>query len=77
MSRSINAFSAPKALARARRDPRVADIEGEGCEDGTVFVHLKAGFRFVAGPLPCDLRSSMTVSSAQALRRAMSTIIKE
>jgi len=59
-----------RALVRAARDPRVAEIEAEGMDDGRVFLHLRAGFRFAA-PYACRTKS---VGSAADILRFLSLI---
>jgi hypothetical protein len=39
-----------KTLTALRRDPRVEDIENEGCDDERFFVHLKTEWSYTQDP---------------------------
>lgn len=41
-----NGFRPFSALSKAARDPRVEEIEGEGCDPGRVLIHLVEGYWF-------------------------------
>ena len=43
---NLNGARYIKTLEKAARDPRVAEIEGGGCEYGRVFIDLQPGWRF-------------------------------
>jgi len=57
------------ALDEVRKDPRIADVESEGCDHGRVFIHLRPGYVFAG----YDGRSK-TVGSSQELREVLSRI---
>lgn len=63
-----NGFKAMATLRRAALDPRIAEIEGAGMDEGRVFLHAKPGFRFGAGE---GAQCSMSVGSAFDVRRAL------
>ena len=65
-----NGFRAMASLRRAAADPRVEEIEGNGCDEGRVFVHLAKGHWFG----PSEGTHSATVGSAGELRDRMSRI---
>jgi len=65
-----NGFRAMASLRKANDDPRVAEIEGAGMENGRVFVHLETGFWFG----PHETAHSRSVGSAAELRDAMRDI---
>jgi hypothetical protein len=70
MLTNANGFRAMKSLARAAADPRIAEIEGGGCDDGRVFLHLAPGYIFGGG----ENCSTRTVGSADELRYALRLI---
>ena len=41
-----NGFRPFSALLKAARDPRVREIEGEGCDPGRVLIHLTEDYWF-------------------------------
>lgn len=65
-----NGFRAMATLRKAAADPRVAEIEGEGMDDGRVFVHLADGYWF----RPPYSQQSRSVGSASELRDALALI---
>ena len=40
----LNGFRAVKALNKLAEDPRIDEIEGNGCDEGRVLVHFKPGW---------------------------------
>lgn len=70
----MNGFPAPRLLAKARQRPEVEDVEAEGCDEGRVFVHLRAGYYFDRGTCEYDRTTSCTVGSAAELRAALAQI---
>jgi hypothetical protein len=64
-----NGFPSFMALRDAARDPRVAEIEGEGMDDGRVFIHLRDGYWFEH--YECGSKS---VGSAEDVRNALAMI---
>ena len=65
-----NGFSVVKTLQRAAADPRVIEIEGNGMEEGRVFIHLRPGYVFSLSE--CSCRS---VGSAREVRETMASIM--
>jgi hypothetical protein len=73
-----NGFRAIKSLIRAAEDPRVAEIEGNGMDEGRVFISLVRGYRFTNwSDAPYDHTLSRSVGNAADVRDAMSMIISE
>lgn len=66
-----NGFRAVKTLKQVEQDPRVAEIEGEGMDEGRVFIHLKKGW---IDPFP-ECVHSISVGSAADVRDAMRRIV--
>lgn len=66
-----NGFKAMATLRRAAADPRVAEIEGGGMDEGRVFIHLKPGFWFG----PYERTHSQSVGSAANVRDALAGIV--
>lgn len=64
-----------KGMQALRSDPKVADIECEGLDDGRFFVHLKEGWRYSCDGSDADpirTRSFSTLRDAnQELRFAV------
>lgn len=57
-----------KGMEALRADPRVADIENEGADDGRFFVHLKQGWRYTydgSDAEPMRTRSFTRLKDAQ------------
>lgn len=67
---NLNGFRARKALFKAATDPRIAEIEGGGCDEGRVFIHLKRGYWFG----PAEKTHSRTVGSGEELKYALRLI---
>lgn len=65
-----NGFRAIEKLNKAATDPRIAEIEGEGCDEGRVFIHLVKGFWFG----PSERTSTRTVGDALELFQALCLI---
>lgn len=40
----LNGFRAVKTLNKIAEDPRIDEIEGNGCDDGRVLIHFKPGW---------------------------------
>lgn len=68
-----NGFRAIKALDKVAADPRVEEIEGNGMDDGRVFIHLVDGLWF--GPMECTTCKS--VGNIEEIKYAMSLIEKK
>jgi hypothetical protein len=68
-----NGFRAMAALRKAAADARVEEVEGEGMDDGRVFIHLAPGYWFGAA----RGTHTMSVGSAAELRYAMGKIEPE
>jgi len=66
-----NGFSAIAALRKAYNDPRVAEIEGVGVDDGRVLIHLTAGWCFDHPSYDTHVKG---VGTAVDLRDAMKSI---
>jgi len=64
-----NGFKARKALLKAAEDPRVDEIEGEGMDEGRVFIHLKKGFWF-----PLEGTHLRGVGDAKELKEVLESI---
>jgi hypothetical protein len=64
-----NGFRAMKSLEKAAADPRVDEIEGNGCDDGRVLIHLIDGYWFEHYETV-----SKGVGSAEDVRDAMAMI---
>ena len=71
MTRVANLRS--KTLTTLRQNPRVADIENEGCDDERFFVHLTDAWSYTWDP--CSVTHSRSFSRAaeavQAVRDAV------
>ena len=65
-----NGFPAMKTLEKAARDPRVVEIEGNGMDEGRVFIHLRPEYVFYLSE--CSCRS---VGSAAEVRMTMASIV--
>lgn len=65
-----NGFRAIKSLEKAAADPRVEEIEGNGMDEGRVFIHLIDGLWF--GEMEGTTLKS--VGSAAEIKYAMSLI---
>lgn len=66
---NTNGFRAMATLRKAATDPRVAEIEGAGMDEGRVFIHLHEGFWFA--PYRGGTHS---VGSAAEIREALAMI---
>ena len=64
-----NGFRAIRSLEKAATDPRVDEIEGNGCDDGRVLIHLADGYWFEHYETV-----SKGVGSAEDVRDAMAMI---
>lgn len=65
-----NGFRAMKSLEKAADDPRIEEIEGNGMDEGRVFLHCSKGYWF--GPM--EGTTCFSVGSAQEIRFGMSLI---
>lgn len=66
-----NGFKAMKALQRAAADPRIAEIEGGGLDDGRVLLHAARGWKFDGYD-----SASKSVGSVKELREALSILVR-
>lgn len=71
-----NGFRAIKSLEKAAADPRIEEIEGEGMDDGRVFIVLKTGYVFKNSPWQSDWTRCHSVGNAAEIRDAMSIIVE-
>jgi hypothetical protein len=70
---TLNGFVAVGTLYKlAYNDPRIAEVEGEGCEKGRIFIHLAPGYCFGS-----ERRHSMTVGNRKEVLAAFAMIEKE
>lgn len=69
--KSTNGFRALAALRKVALDPRVDEIEGEGMDEGRVFVHFYSGWIHES-----DGTHSFSAGSAAELRDEMTSMIK-
>lgn len=66
-----NGFKAIKTLRKAAQDPRIAEIEGGGMDDGRVFLHASSGWKF-EGYDSC----SKSVGSAEEIKTALRMLVR-
>lgn len=67
---NLNGFRAVSSLKRASYDERIQEIEGNGMDEGRVFIHLVAGYWFGAA----EGTTCYSVGSVAELRYAISLI---
>lgn len=67
-----NDFADMKALRKVARDKRVREIEGNGMDEGRVFLHLVPGLRFSDYGTTCK-----SVGDADQIDYALSLIVEE
>jgi hypothetical protein len=68
--KSTNGFRALVALDKAAQDLRVDEIEGDGMDEGRIFIHARRGYWF--GPL--EMTHSRSAGNAAELKRALELI---
>jgi len=72
MTRIANLRS--KTLASLRQNPRVSDIEAEGCDDERFFVHLTPEWSYTWDP--CSVTHSRSFSrAADAVKAVRSAVL--
>lgn len=69
----LNRFRAVVALNKVAADDRVQEIEGEGMDEGRVFIHLKPGYILGGG----HDTHSFSVGSIEEMKYKMSLVKTE
>ena len=64
-----------KAMQALRADPKVADVENEGMEEGRFFVHLKNGWRYTYDGSDADPVRTRSFSNCKDAAREVRTAV--